>query len=105
MIYHPIAYITHAKRYGEDLDLVINELTQKSRVIDYIPGRFHRSFKDIKPHISDHVDLDSLFKWIKKHQNKIETQMKLKTVLYPKKVQKLKDTKLLLLFSTVQSVT
>ena len=58
------------KRYGEDLDLVINELTQKSRVFDYIPGHFHRSFKDIKPHISDHIDLDSLFKWIRKYKTK-----------------------------------
>ena len=45
---------------------MIEELTQKSRVFNCVPGHFHRSFKDVKPHISDHVDLDSLFKWIKK---------------------------------------
>ena len=67
--------------------MVIEELTQRSRVFDYIPGHFHGLFKEIKPHISDHVDLDSLFKWIKKHQGKLASQMKLKTVLYPKKVQ------------------
>ena len=38
------------KRYGKDLDMMIEELTERSRVFDYIPGRFHRLFKDIKPH-------------------------------------------------------
>lgn len=78
---HPESIYHTCKRYEKDLDMVIEELIQRSRVFDYTPGRFHRSFKDIKPHISHHVDLDSLFKWIKKHQSKLASQMKLKTFI------------------------
>ena len=84
---HPDSIYHTCKRYGKDLDMVLEELTTRSRVFDYVPGRFHRSFKDIKPHISEHVDLDSLFQWIKKHQVKISSQMKLKTLLRPDKAK------------------
>jgi len=59
-IYH------NCKQHGKDLDVVLEELTVRSTVFNYVPGRFHRSFKDIKPHLSEHVDIDSLFQWIKK---------------------------------------
>ena len=68
--------------YGKDLETLVEELTSKSRVFDYIPGRCHRSFQGIKPHISDHIDVDKLFQWIKKHQAKISSQNKLKDILH-----------------------
>lgn len=75
------------KCYGQDLDIVLEELTVRSRMFDYVPGHFHWSFKDIKSHIREHVDLDSLFQWIKKHQVQASSQMKLETSLSPKKAQ------------------
>ena len=68
--------------YGKDLETLVEELTSKSRVFDYIPGRCHRSFQGIKPHIGDHIDVDKLFQWIKKHQAKISSQNKLKYILH-----------------------
>ena len=37
--------------YGKDLEMLVEELSLESRVFDYIPGCFHRSFLGIKPHI------------------------------------------------------
>ena len=62
--------------------MLVEELTSKSRVFNYIPGRHHRSFQGIKPHISSHIDIDKLFQWIKKHQAKISRQIKLKYILH-----------------------
>ena len=84
---HPESIYHTSKSYGKDLDVVLEELAVKSRVFDYVPGRYHRTFKDIKPHISEHVDLDSLFQWIKKYQAKLSNQTKLKYILYPSKEQ------------------
>ena len=58
------------KDTSKDLQLVVDEL-QKSKVFDYIPGRYHKTFQNIKPHISAHVDTDKLFSWIQGHQKKI----------------------------------
>lgn len=84
---HPESIYHTCKSYGKDLDMVLEELSTKSRVFDYIPGRYHKPFKDIKPHISDHVDLDSLFQWIRKCQAKLSNHMKLKSILYPSNEQ------------------
>ena len=51
------------KDASKDLQLVIDEL-QKSQVFDYMFGCYHKTFQNIKPHISAHVDTDKLFSWI-----------------------------------------
>ena len=79
---HPESIYHTSRCYGKDLKLVVDDLTSKSRVFDYVPGRFHRSFKHLKPHISDHIDVNNLIKWIKSHQLKISQQNKLKNVLH-----------------------
>lgn len=68
--------------YGRDLDLILEELTSKSHVFDYVPGRAHRSFPTIKPHISQHIDIDKLFVWINKHKAKLANQVKLRNILH-----------------------
>ena len=70
--------------YGKDLEMVLEELTS-SRVFEYVPGRFHSSFQNIKPHISDHVDVNKLFQWIKKHQTRISKQIKLRDFFFKSK--------------------
>jgi hypothetical protein len=73
-----------SKCYGRDLDLILEELTSRSRVFDYVPGRFHRSFRSIKPHISQNIDVDKLFSWINKHKAKISNRVKLRYILHEK---------------------
>ena len=69
------------KDASTDLQLIIDEL-QKSQVFDYIPGRYHKTFQNIKPHISAHIDTDKLFSWIQGHQKKISNSMKLRNILH-----------------------
>ena len=69
------------KDTSKDLQLVVDEL-QKSKVFDYIPGRYHKTFQNIKPHISAHVDTDKLFSWIQGHQKKISNSIKLRNILH-----------------------
>ena len=54
--------------------MLVEELTVRSRVFDYVLGRFHRSLNDIKPHISDHVDVDKLLSGL--GSIKLESQVK-----------------------------
>ena len=70
------------QHYGKDLEMLVEELSLKSRVFEYVPGRFHSSFQNIKPHISDHVDINKLFQWIKKHQARISNQVKLRNIFH-----------------------
>ena len=71
-----------SKRDEKDLDILLEELTLKSHVFDYVPGRFHKSFRNIKRHISDHINVDKLIDWIKKNQSKLSSQMKLRNILH-----------------------
>ncbi len=53
---HP-TFRSHTKASArEDERRILQELTEKSRVFDYIPGRHHRSFRSIKPNIADHIN-------------------------------------------------
>ena len=71
---HPES-IYHTRRcYGQDLEMLVEELTVRSRVFDYVPGRFHRLFQNIKPHISDHVDVDNFLSGL--GSIKLESQVK-----------------------------
>ena len=75
--------IYHTRQhYGKDLEMLVEELSLKSRVFEYVPGRFHSSFQNIKPHISDHVDINKLFQWIKKYQARISNQVKLRNIFH-----------------------
>lgn len=68
--------------FGKDLDLVLKELVAESRVFDYVPGRTHRTFVSIKPHITSHIDTDKLIKWIQSHQKKIASTIQLRHILH-----------------------
>ena len=60
--------IHHTKRSAlKDEELIMKELTEESIVFDYIPGRHHHSFKDVKAHISSSIDTFKLLTMIKKH--------------------------------------
>ena len=48
------AHSIYHKDCSKDLNAVLNEL-QKSEVFEYIPGRFHKTFKEIKPHVSAQI--------------------------------------------------
>ena len=41
----------------EDRDKILKQLVSESRVFDYVPGRYHKTFKGIHPHISSHIDV------------------------------------------------
>ena len=49
----------------EDRDIILKQLVSESRVFDYVPGRYHKSFENIRPHISSHIDINKLITWIK----------------------------------------
>lgn len=40
---------------SEERDKIIAQLATESRVFDYIPGRFHHTFKSVQPHVSSHM--------------------------------------------------
>ena len=65
----------------EDQDKIISQLATESRVFDYIPGRFHHTFKNIQPHISSHVNVVTLTTWIKQTKQSIVKHHMLKQVL------------------------
>lgn len=60
--------IHHTKKGSQaDRDLVLAELTLKSRVFDYIPGRQHHStsFSALSANIAQAIDAGSLFEWFR----------------------------------------
>ena len=76
------ASIHHTKKSSnQDRDKIIDELCNKSKVFDYIPGRFHSTFKNISPHISSHIQVDKLTKRIQQTKTNIAKYYKLKEVL------------------------
>ena len=64
----PISLHHSRREYGTDLELILKELVVDSNVFDYVPGRYHYSFKTTQPHIISHVDVN---KWIKCHVIKL----------------------------------
>ena len=78
----PPTSLHHTKHSAsKDEQLILKELTSESRVFDYIPGRCHRSFKNIKAHVSGSIDTFKLVAKIKKHQGAIADYMDLKVIL------------------------
>ena len=73
--------IHHTKSSSEtDRNKIIQELTE-SKVFDYIPGRYHHTFKNITPHISSHIQVGKLMNHIHQTRDKISKHYKLKKVL------------------------
>jgi hypothetical protein len=66
------ASIHHAQRSSKlDEEKIIEELIAKSRVFDYVPGRYHSSYQWIEPHVSREVNAAALFSWLQGHKKKI----------------------------------
>lgn len=59
-----------------DRDKIIKELMD-SNVFQYTPGRWHHSFKDIQPSISNSVNKKKLIKWIDKQKKKLVSNVTL----------------------------
>ena len=53
---------------AKDEDAVLEELTKKLRVFDYITGREHRTFSSIQPNAALTVSKDKLFSTITKYK-------------------------------------
>ena len=62
---------------SKDEELILKELTSESHVFDYISGQCHRSFKNIKAHVSGSIDTFMLVAKSKKHQGAIADYMDL----------------------------
>lgn len=78
---HPVS-LHHTKRSSKNYEaLAIKELTKHSRVFEYIPGRKHTSFPNIKPYFATCIDSRKLFKWIKKNQENAASHVELRKVL------------------------
>lgn len=59
---HPVS-LHHTKKSSKlDQSLIVNQLVNESNVFDYIPGRKHGSFPNIKPNITQDLNTDKLFK-------------------------------------------
>ena len=69
-------YTKHSASKNEEL--VLKELTNKSCVFDYIPGRCYPSFKNIEAHVSGCIDI---FKLVAKIKGAIADYMDLKMIL------------------------
>jgi hypothetical protein len=62
--------IHHTRKGSQtDQDMVLAELTTKSRVFDYIPGRCQKSTHTTL-NVADCIDAKKLFEWVHKHKMK-----------------------------------
>ncbi|SMN01873.1 hypothetical protein SPONL_183 [uncultured Candidatus Thioglobus sp.] len=78
---HPESLHHTTKSSIKDRNLILSQLAT-SRVFDYIPGRFHFAFKNIKSHVSDCVNVAKLVKWIKEHTRNMANNIKLRNILH-----------------------
>lgn len=69
----------------DDRDKILKQLVSESQVFDYVPGRYHKTFKNIHPHISSHIDATALIAWIKQTRNNIANRHELRKILQKKK--------------------
>lgn len=65
---------SHHTRHSSEKDkqLIIDELSRKSRVFEYVPGRVHPLYRSIEPCIAKTVDADKLIKWITTQKQKLK---------------------------------
>ena len=76
----------HTKASSKDnRDKILTQLVSESRVFDYVPGRYHTTFKGIQPHISSHIDNVKLIKWVKQTRNNIANRHELKKLFQREK--------------------
>lgn len=68
----------------DDRDKILKQLVSDSQVFDYIPGRYHKTFKKIHPHISSHIDATELIAWIKRTRNNIANRHELRKIFQKK---------------------
>ena len=59
-------------------ELILTELVQMSKVFDYIPGRCHKVFKNIKPHISAHIDIYAIVTWLNEKKEELARHLTFK---------------------------
>jgi hypothetical protein len=72
----PPISLHHTSHSSEkDEKLIIEELINKSRVFEYIPGRSHRSFSNIEPCIAKAINSGKLLKWINDQKNKLNNDI------------------------------
>ena len=62
-------------------DVVLAELL-KSQAFDYIPGRKHKSFANISPNVSGHINASKFFQWLKEEKDKTVKYQKVQMLLY-----------------------
>lgn len=55
---------------SSDRDKIVKELIE-SKVFNYVPGRYHHSFKGIQPSISSVVNKGKLINWIQEQKKKL----------------------------------
>lgn len=71
--------IHHTKASSkDDRDKILTQLVSETKVFDYIPGRYHKTFKDVRPHVSSHIDINKLTTWIKQTRDSIANRHELK---------------------------
>ena len=78
------ASIHHTRKGSQtDRDMVLAELTSKSHVFDYIPGRqqYSASFRNLPLYVAQAVDVNALFQWFNQHKKKLAKKIKLRKVL------------------------
>ena len=63
-----------------DENMIIQELTERYHVFDYIPGRTHPTFKSIRPSIAEHINKVSLVQWIQKKKTELQREITMATV-------------------------
>ena len=71
----------------EDRDKIIEQLVSETRVFDYIPGRYHKTFKNIQPHISSHIDAHKLITSMKEIIKKITNRHELRNIFQKDNIQ------------------
>ena len=76
---------SHHTRHSSEKDkqLIIDELSRKSRVFEYVPGRVHPSYRSIEPCIAKTVDADKLIKWITTQKQKLKNNAEFAKFLNP----------------------
>ena len=65
--------IHHTRKGSQtDCDMVLTELTSRSHVFDYVPGRqqYSASFRDLPLNVSQALDVKGVFQWFDQHKKK-----------------------------------
>ena len=77
---HTLSTDHTASSLNKDEDAVLMELI-KSKVFDYIPGRKHKTFANISPNVSGHINASNFFQWLQEQKDKIVKYQELENML------------------------